>query len=79
MLAVCSEACSTSEQTRFCSHKYNFIAMTDVPFKRPRIHEGAGGSLMSHSTAGETIHYRLIYPQELFVLQNSIMAMRPDG
>lgn len=48
--------------------------MTDMSFKGPRIHEGAGGSLMSHSAAGETIHYQLIYPQELFVLENRVMV-----
>lgn len=51
--------------------------MTDVPFKRTRIHKRAGGSLMSHSTAGETIHYQLIYPQERSVLENSIMGANP--
>lgn len=43
--------------------------MINMPFKRTRIHEGAGGILMSHSTAG---HYQLIYPQELSLLDNSI-------
>lgn len=56
-----------------------FIAMTDVPFNRPRIHEVAGGSWMSHSAAGETIHYQLIYPQELFVLENSFMVTKPNS
>lgn len=43
--------------------------MTNMPFKRTRIHEGAGGILMSRSTAG---HYQWIYPQELSLLDNSI-------
>lgn len=66
----------THRHTQASTHKNKttFIAMTDVPFKRPRIDEGAGGSLMSHSAAGETIHYQLIYPLELFVLENSIMV-----
>lgn len=54
----------------------NFIAMTDVPFKRPRIHEGAAGSLMSCSTAGESIHYRLIYPRELFCVGKQLYGSK---
>lgn len=33
---------------------------------------------MSHSTAGETIHYQLIYPWELSVLENSITVTKPN-
>lgn len=51
------------------SKKKGIVVMTNMPFKRTRIHEGAGGILMSHSTVG---HYQLIYPQELSLLDNSI-------
>lgn len=34
---------------------------------------------MSHSTATETILYPLIYPQELFVLENSIIVTKPNS
>lgn len=34
---------------------------------------------MSHGAAGETIHYQLIYPQELFVFENSIMVTTLEG
>lgn len=36
------------------------------------------GSWMSHGTAWGTIHFWLIYPQELYVLENNIVDIKPD-